>query len=231
MNTLIDNHETGRSTLQHRLNSQQEDDTLGSGRAYDDPGPSEPSQARELTLGTATILAMFFGLAILCAAFFAFGYSLGTRHNPPPAAIAAAPVTAPIIGGAKPSPGSPFSPRTSAAPAAQPAESSTVPSTPTTVVVKPTPAPAHPPAEASEAPVTPASSALAGSIVQVAAVSHQEDADLIASTLKRRGYAVVIRNEPQDKLLHLQLGPFPNRKDAEAMRQRLLADGFNAYIK
>ena len=68
-------------------------------------------------------------------------------------------------------------------------------------------------------------------LVQIAAVSHQEDADLIASTLKRRGYAVAIRREPQDTLLHIQLGPFPSKKDAEAMRQRLQADGFNAYIK
>jgi cell division septation protein DedD len=60
-------------------------------------------------------------------------------------------------------------------------------------------------------------------VVQVAAVSHQEDADLLMGALKGRGYAVVERTEPQDKLVH--------RKDAEAMRQRLLSDGYNAIIK
>jgi cell division septation protein DedD len=67
--------------------------------------------------------------------------------------------------------------------------------------------------------------------VQIAAVSHQEDADLLVSTLKRRGYSVAIRSEPQDKLLHVQIGPFASHKDADAMRQRLLADGFNAIVK
>ena len=68
-------------------------------------------------------------------------------------------------------------------------------------------------------------------MVQVAAVSHQEDADLLVTTLRRVHYAVAIHTEPQDKLLHVQVGPFATRKDAEAMRQRLLTDGFNAIVK
>jgi cell division septation protein DedD len=68
-------------------------------------------------------------------------------------------------------------------------------------------------------------------VVQVAAVSHQEDADVLMTALKKRGYTVTIRQEPQDKLLHVQVGPFANKKDAEAMRQRLLADGYNAIVK
>jgi cell division protein FtsN len=42
---------------------------------------------------------------------------------------------------------------------------------------------------------------------------------------------VVVRHEPQDQLLHIQIGPFATRKDAETMRQRVLADGFNAIVK
>jgi cell division septation protein DedD len=67
--------------------------------------------------------------------------------------------------------------------------------------------------------------------VQVAAVSHQEDADILLNALKRRGYSVAVHHEPQDKLLHVQIGPLPTRKDADAMRQRLLADGYNAIVK
>jgi DedD protein len=67
--------------------------------------------------------------------------------------------------------------------------------------------------------------------VQIAAVSHQEDADVLLSALKRRGYKVVQRTEPVDKLIHVQIGPFANRKDAEATRQKLLADGYNAFLK
>jgi cell division septation protein DedD len=67
--------------------------------------------------------------------------------------------------------------------------------------------------------------------VQVAAVSHQEDADILLNALKRRGYNVAVRHEPQDKLLHVQIGPLATRKDADAMRLRLLADGYNAIVK
>jgi cell division septation protein DedD len=67
-------------------------------------------------------------------------------------------------------------------------------------------------------------------MVQIAAVSHQEDADLLLSALRSHGYAVFVRQE-QDKLLHVQIGPFATRKEADAMRQRLLADGYNAIVK
>ena len=66
--------------------------------------------------------------------------------------------------------------------------------------------------------------------MQVAAMSHQEDADVVAADLKRRGYTVAIRHEPQDKLFHVQIGPFSIRKEADAMRQRLQADGYNSAI-
>jgi len=36
---------------------------------------------------------------------------------------------------------------------------------------------------------------------------------------------------PQDKLLRVQIGPFASRKDADAMRQRLISDGYNAIVK
>ena len=44
-------------------------------------------------------------------------------------------------------------------------------------------------------------------------------------------FRITIIRVPQDKLLHVQVGPFTNRKDAEAMRQRLLNDGYNAIVK
>ena len=62
-------------------------------------------------------------------------------------------------------------------------------------------------------------------------MSHQEDADVVAVDLKRRGYTVAIRHEPQDKLFHVQIGPFATKKEADAMRQRLQTDGYNAIVK
>jgi DedD protein len=32
-------------------------------------------------------------------------------------------------------------------------------------------------------------------------------------------------------LFHVQVGPFTDRKDAEAMRTRLSGDGYNAIVK
>ena len=69
------------------------------------------------------------------------------------------------------------------------------------------------------------------SMVQIAAVSHQEDADVLVSALRKRGYAVNVRRQPADTLLHVQIGPFPNRNDAEVMRQKLLNDGYNAIVQ
>ena len=77
----------------------------------------------------------------------------------------------------------------------------------------------------------PAISSAGTAMVQIAAVSHQEDADLLLAALKKRGYPVVVRQEPADHLLHIQVGPFATRKDAETMRQRLQTDGYNAILK
>jgi len=68
-------------------------------------------------------------------------------------------------------------------------------------------------------------------MVQVAAVSRQEDADVLVSALKKHGYNAVVRNDPKDALLHVQIGPFATRDEARAMRAKLLADGYNAILK
>ncbi len=194
---------------------------------------------REITLGTTLLLGLFFALAALCAACFGFGYSLGAKHS---STVTVASEAQPSLklNGSKPAAGSaapaanvPTEP--TVAPAPKPenpsAETATIDPTP----AEPPPTRARPPADTTpvtaSAPPPPPAPGATQFLVQIAAVTHQEDADLIASTLTRRGYAVNIRNEPQDKLLHVQVGPFATKKEAEAMRQRLMADGFNAYIK
>ena len=208
----------------------------------------EPAD-REISLGTSTILAIFFALALLCAIFFAFGYSLGRRSAT--SAPAATEATSSLTSNApKPSPGSPSAaskPETADATASDEPDTEPTPSSPTakTVALNPpllasTELSAKPSVKAaalttrpSPAPaIAPPAPATAGSaLVQVAAVSHPEDADVLLSALKKRGYSVSIRHEPQDKLLHVQIGPFASKKDAEAMRQKLLADGYNAIVK
>jgi len=68
-------------------------------------------------------------------------------------------------------------------------------------------------------------------MVQIATVSSQDVADILLSSLQKKGYSAAVRHEPQDSMLHVQIGPFATRQDAEAMQQRVLADGFNSIVK
>jgi DedD protein len=68
-------------------------------------------------------------------------------------------------------------------------------------------------------------------MVQIAAVSHTEDAEVLMNALRRRGYAVTARRDLSDSLIHVQVGPFTNRNDANAMRVKLLNDGYNAVLE
>jgi DedD protein len=68
-------------------------------------------------------------------------------------------------------------------------------------------------------------------MVQVAAVSKQEDAEILVTALRKKQYPVFIANSAGDPLFHVQVGPFSEKKDAEAMRTRLSGDGYNAIVK
>ena len=70
-----------------------------------------------------------------------------------------------------------------------------------------------------------------GYMVQVAAVTKQEDADALVNALRKKQYPVFVTTVATDKLFHVQVGPFPDAKDAEAMRARLLGDGYNPIVK
>jgi cell division septation protein DedD len=223
----------------------------------DDHSPAD----REVTLNTGTVLALFFALALICAVFFGFGYSMGRKSTQAPATTAnsAAADTTPDDASShssasdKPPSGSPaIQPvpgylsqqeangtnskptQTAAVAPARAAASTTAPALAHTTVAETTPAPvvrATPPSAPVATPVT-AAAALPGAVyVQIAAVSHQEDAEVLKSALGRRGYKVVERSDANDHLIHVQIGPFSDRKAAEATRQKLLSDGYNAFLK
>jgi DedD protein len=207
----------------------------------------EPAgQDREISLGTTTILGIFFALALLCAVFFGFGYSLG-RRSAIPVAGSAEITTGSEDTNSKPAPGSPASQvsPTSRQSAIVPIDSPNAAAQDNQQVSAPDPVKASAPPLDPDVPVdsraktatkppavTPvaAPTSQGSSVVQVAAMSHQEDADVVAVDLKRRGYTVAIRHEPQDKLFHVQIGPFANKKEADAMRQHLQTDGYNSAI-
>jgi DedD protein len=68
-------------------------------------------------------------------------------------------------------------------------------------------------------------------MVQIAAVSRQEDAEVLAGALRKRGFNPTVRPGTGDKFFHVQVGPFTDKTQADAMKQHLLADGYNAIVK
>jgi DedD protein len=203
------------------------------------------SQDTEITLGTAKLLGLFFGLVIICAVFFALGYTLGRKSD-------AALMTA----GATPLPATSSGPKPAGSSSPQPAPPMTfykaveqkdanAQLTPATANAEPTsPAPATQAPAASSSTTQSQSSQTAnppdpmapvptvGYFVQVAAVSKQDDAEALVDALKKKQYpAFVAANSLTDKLFRVQVGPFNDIKDAEGMRSRLINDGYNPILK
>jgi cell division septation protein DedD len=92
-------------------------------------------------------------------------------------------------------------------------------------------APEAPAAVANVSAVVPANASAERPMVQIMALSSNSDADAMVAALRRHGYNVAVTHEPQDSLLHLEVGPFADNSAAQAMRQRLLLEGYNATVK
>ena len=184
----------------------------------------QDSEDTEITLGTGKMLALFFGLVILCATFFGMGYSAGRT---------AAKSTADLLP----------SPSTSSRGRVSPSSNNT--SAPTSTGTTPKPAdaqqaspdgstgasPASAPSTSDQAVPVPPPQPGSSYFVQVAAVSKQEDAQALIESLKGRQYEAFIAEAGSDKLFHVQVGPFADVKEAESMRARLVNDGYNPILK
>jgi len=202
------------------------------------PIPYRPDT--ELMLGPWTLGTLFFLLILLCGICFSVGYSVGKRgaHNSPVTGQPeGAQATSPVAGsGAKPSAVPQTSNRARPAIESQPASDATaaVPAPDSSATGSASldevnsPQPVVKPALPN--PANPAAPGLA-LMVQVAAVSHQEDADVLIGALRKRGYAVNVHHDPVDGMIHVRIGPFANRDDANATRQKLLNDGYNATVQ
>ena len=195
------------------------------------------SEDTEITLGTGKLLVLFFGLVAICALFFALGYSLG-RKSEPMIATASTPATPPVsANSAKASSGSAAPPMTfykaveqkEATPELTPPADQKTDTTAAPAATTATPQAQQPQSTAVDPNTTlPAT----GYFVQIAAVTKQEDAQALVDALKKKEYpAFVASQSTSDKLFHVQLGPFADQKDAEAMRTRLIGDGYNPMVK
>ena len=193
----------------------------------------------ELTLGAGAFLTIGGGLLLLCGFCFGLGYFVGHRGSADPAAATALPaqdVSAPISptrSGSKPGAATQV-PQVPAQQAADAASDGTAQVAAQVQQVAATGSPAqaadsivHPALVQTQ----PAQSQVQGWMVQIAAVSHQEDAQVLVDALRKRGYEVTARRDASDNLIHVQTGPFVSRNDANAMRQKLLNDGYNAIVQ
>ncbi|HXP11938.1 MAG TPA: SPOR domain-containing protein [Acidobacteriaceae bacterium] len=210
-------------------------------RTLFDTEEEEEVKASEITLSTASLLGIFFGLVLICGVFFGFGYSMGrgTGQKTQAHALENIPANNPSDGDETAN----AAPPTEAAPAEAPATAKAAPPAvkDDAAPEEDTPAKPEPPANPKPAtlksvpayvpPVDAPPSASGKPMVQIAAVARPEDAYVLVNALRQRGYSVVVRNEPQDKLLHVQVGPFADLTQATAMKQKLLSDGYNAIIK
>jgi DedD protein len=202
---------------------------------------TEQVRDTEITLSAGKLLGIFFALAIICGVFFTMGYLLGKSTNAGGRTEIVATVPSGNAAG-KPSAGNktpeavtqtcaPGS--TNCAPAVSPTDTSSSAKAPDQQpAAQPTSGSTAPDQSTTQSAGTDLKAGAATSfMVQVAAVSKQEDAEILVTALRKKQYPVFIANAAGDPLFHVQVGPFTDKKDAEAMRTRLSGDGYNAIVK
>jgi cell division septation protein DedD len=209
----------------------------------------------DLILDNRHLLLIFLGIVGLCGVFFAFGYIVGRNTLSPSVATALA-ESGPGAGGAKPSPMPPAvyyqRPETSPVPAAE--ESGTTspelqfdqnlggrspearletPESAGSAASAPAPAgqpnPPSAPSEAARqsAPVPPPP----GILVQVSALTRQQDAETLVQLLKEKKLPVLVTTSPGDSLFHVVVGPYQTEREAQQVKRTLEEDGFQPIIK
>ena len=203
----------------------------------------EADQVRdtEITLSTGKLLGIFFALAIVCGVFFTMGYLLGksTSAGGRTEIVATVPSSSagkPYAGNKTPEavtqtcpPGSSNCAAASTSDASSSSKSADQqPGTQQSSSGSKTPDQSTTQSAAATDAKTGAASSF---MVQVAAVTKQEDAEILVTALRKKQYPVFIANAAGDPLFHVQVGPFSDKKDAEAMRTRLSGDGYNAIVK
>jgi DedD protein len=217
----------------------------------------ETRDTAEITLGTGKLLGIFFGLAVICAVFFTLGYMLGRGSSagarteivtslPNGNSSAIKPSAANnkgtdavaqtcVAGSANCPPAGANQDSASSNSAANKTPDAQLPSansqspTSTSAANNSTSQPGSTPAGATapEMKNVPSGSY----IVQVAAVSKQEDAEILVAALRKKQYPVFLSSGGGDSYFRVQVGPFTDVKEAETMRARLAGEGYNPIVK
>lgn len=206
----------------------------------DDLQPAASTNETELTIGGGLLLTLGGGLLLLCAVCFGAGYLVGHRSSSVQTAVLTTsdpePKVPPAAAGSGSKPGAARQPAQASVDSskdegdAQTANADSLvqgAATSSQALVKP----ALSQATDGPEPLQPAMTQVPGWMVQIAAVTHAEDAEVLVGALRKHGYAVSARRDAGDGLIHVQTGPFVNRNDANAVREKLLKDGYNAVVQ
>ncbi|MGD0802223.1 MAG: SPOR domain-containing protein, partial [Terracidiphilus sp.] len=188
------------------------------------------------------LLGVFFGLVLICGLCFGLGYAVG-HHDTQNCAAAVQP---PEVSEQEALPTGASRLKSSAtatnsvAPVSQSSDVDQPSASNTNPVAASQAAPAGSPQTSPPQPVVkpalpstePVQSTSTGTtMVQIAAVSHMEDADVLVGALRKRGYEVRVDRDAADGQFHVRIGPFASRNEAGAVRQRLQDDGYNAVVQ
>jgi len=218
----------------------------------------KPGAGGDMTLESRHLVGLFLGVVVLCCVFFTLGYVMGNSQEGSARVMAAAndvkPASAPEPA-AKAAPAQPTVPTPSewrfpsAAEPAKPAEKLEPSSKPAVELNPPAGAVSRPPAigsapssaskpPSSAAPVPSKSRAAAppriakGSILlQVAALTRESDALLLAEALQRKNFPAFITTPAGDNYYRVQVGPYGDKESADLAKRSLEREGFKAIVK
>jgi cell division septation protein DedD len=186
--------------------------------------PAEWKRDVELTLGPMKLAGLFLGLVALCVLCFGLGYSMG-RSGGHATAAAGQPSGAGAV-----TPAASSVSKTKAAPQKIPE--------PQYAAKGLSAAGAASTGGAADAR-TPGATTASGAnsalpapalMVQIATVSHLEDANVLITALRKRGFEATV-SAGDDGQLHVRLGPYASLSEAEAMRKKLTNNGYNAVVQ
>ena len=207
----------------------------------DDTGQERERRDTELTLGSGTLLAIFFGLVLLCGLCFGMGYAVGRHTSGPSSITAPRPATdqEPLQGsGSIPKPSAvaqvPVAPLPAQSLSEQGGAATEAPHVfgslgAAAVATAQNAFGTHAPAPAQQQAAT--APAAQSFMVQIASVQNPEDAAVLVNALTKRSYPVTASREPGDSFIHVRIGPFTSHSLADQWRTKLLNDGYNAVIQ
>ena len=202
----------------------------------------------DLVLENRQLLGIFFGIVALCGVFFALGYLVG-RNTLSSSATATREESGSAESGAKPNPMPPAAYLNQPQPGSPAPPTETQPGTdlnfyqsveektPEAKLVSPesagasssspaaTAQPSEPPKPADVPPPPP------GILVQVSALTRQEDAQSLVQLLKEKKLPVLVTSGTNDSLYHVVVGPYKTDKEAQEVKRTLELDGFQPIIK